>query len=59
MILKYYISQYLIFIQENAFENVVWKMAAILSRPQLIKKPYPYLTSEGNIWVDCCQYFVG
>ena len=23
-----------IFIQENAFENVVWKMAAILSRPQ-------------------------
>ena len=22
-----------IFIQENAFENVVWKMAAILSRP--------------------------
>ena len=23
-----------IFIQENAFQNVVWKMAAILSRPQ-------------------------
>ena len=26
-----------IFIQENAFENVVWKMAAILSRPQCVE----------------------
>ena len=26
-----------IFIQENAFENVVWKMASILSRPQCVK----------------------
>ena len=26
-----------IFIQENAFENVVWKVAAILSRPQCVK----------------------
>ena len=26
-----------IFIQENAFESVVWIMAAILSRPQCIK----------------------
>ena len=26
-----------IFIQENTFENVVWKMAAILSRPQWVK----------------------
>ena len=26
-----------IFIQENAFENVVWKMAAILSGPQCVK----------------------
>ena len=25
-----------IFIQENGFENVVWKMAAILSRPQCV-----------------------
>ena len=24
------------FIQENAFENVIWKMAAILSRPQCV-----------------------
>ena len=27
-----------IFIQKNAFENVVWKMAAILSRPQWVKE---------------------
>ena len=27
-----------IFIQENAFENLVWKMAAILSRPQRVNK---------------------
>ena len=26
-----------ILIQENAFENVVWEMTAILSRPQFIK----------------------
>ena len=25
-----------IFFQENAFENIVWKMAAILSRPQCV-----------------------
>ena len=27
-----------IFIQENPFENVVWKMAAILFRPQCVKR---------------------
>ena len=27
-------SKFMHFVQENAFENVVWKMAAILSRPQ-------------------------
>ena len=27
-----------IFIQENPFQNVVWKMAAILSRPQCVKE---------------------
>ena len=27
-----------IFIEENAFENVVWKMAAILSQPQCVKQ---------------------
>ena len=29
--------EYWIIISENAFENVVWKMAAILSRPQCVK----------------------
>ena len=27
-----------IFIQENAFENVVWKIATILYRPQYVNK---------------------
>ena len=31
-----------VFKQENAFENVVWKMSAILSRPQCVK-----------VWDDC------
>ena len=31
-----------IFIQENACENVVWKMAAILSRPQCVKAIHVY-----------------
>ena len=31
------IEIYVYFIQENAFENVVRKMAAILSRPQCVK----------------------
>ena len=29
--------------QESAFENVVWKMAAILSRPQCVNMAYLYL----------------
>ena len=36
-----------IFIQENLFENVVWKRAAILSRPQCVNNdkhhPVPIL----------------
>ena len=34
-----------IFIQENAFENVVWKMATILSRPQCVNF-YHFYTSD-------------
>ena len=44
-----------IFIQENAFEDVVWKMAAILSRPQCVNPLRPgivyvkwVLTDSGN-----------
>ena len=29
-----------IFIQENTSENVIWKMAAILSRPQCVKMSF-------------------
>ena len=34
---SYYLNQWWNIIQENAFENVVWKMAAILSQPQCVK----------------------
>ena len=37
-----------IFIQENAFENIVWKMAAILSLPQCVK---PGLNVLNPAWV--------
>ena len=33
-----------IFIQENAFENVVWKMAAILSLPSSVNADHCHLT---------------
>ena len=32
-----------IFMQENAFENVIWKMAAIKSWPQCVKTHYTFL----------------
>ena len=34
-----------IFIQENAFENVVWKMADISSSPELVKAPQKYINT--------------
>ena len=42
-----------IFIQENAFENVVWKMAAILSRPQCFKWHIGsfYISSAGPVFM--------
>ena len=33
-----------IFAQQNTFENVVWKIAAILSRPQCVKSLYGILS---------------
>ena len=33
------IFKYKIRIQENAFENVAWEMAVILSRPQFVSMP--------------------
>ena len=44
-----------IFIQENAFQNVVWKMAAILSRPQCVKTELHvkglWFVGFGNTWL--------
>ena len=34
----FFYRNWYIFIQENVFKNVVWKMTAILSRPQSVKK---------------------
>ena len=36
-----------VFIQENAFENIVWETAAILSLPQCVK-PLPGATSASS-----------
>ena len=38
-----------IFIQEKALENVVWKMTAILSRPQCLKDPL-YFNIDKDHW---------
>ena len=47
-------QNYNIFIQENAFENVVWKTAAILSRPQCVKltKRSNWSPRDGCRWPD-------
>ena len=39
-----------IFTDENAFENVVWKMPAISSRPQCVKSYIVASHSNGLIW---------
>ena len=36
-------SKFMHFIQENPFENVVWKMAAILPRPQCVNHIHCFL----------------
>ena len=42
-----------IFIQENAFENGVWKMAAVLSRPQCVKRRQLHPTA---FEIRTCKY---
>ena len=40
------------FIHENAFENIVWKMADILSRSQCVKYcVFQMLTNEWSLWL--------
>ena len=43
-----------IFIQENPFENVVWKMTAILSQPQWFKGLY-YLMQQMHMFKLCSK----
>ena len=38
-----------IFIQENTYENVVWKMAAILSLPQCVNITMLHSTHPGHM----------
>ena len=41
-----------IFIQENPFANVVWKMVAMLSRPQCVKENYSILFAIFSVfWI--------
>ena len=59
-----------IFNQKNAFENVVWKMAAILSRPQCVKVltiwpaffrqqfHYHYLDNIVSLWIQIPPAFL-
>ena len=39
-----------IFIQENAFENIVWKMASILSWPQCVKTSQTPISISIYLW---------
>ena len=41
-----------IFVQENAFESVVWKMAAILCRPQCVKWQYALSCVASRWWLS-------
>ena len=46
------IEIHIFFIQENAFENVVWKMASILSLPQCVKAWPLKMCSWGHCWLQ-------
>ena len=46
-------------VKKNAFENVVWKMAAILSRPQFVKAMtlhFPGVKLLPILVLTCCQW---
>ena len=47
-----------IFIQENPFENVVWKMAAILSRPQCVNWYWKYIDVVLNVCLHLRPYLI-
>ena len=43
-----------IFIQENKFKSVVWKMAAVLPRPQCVKGNMPYAKCQAFVQTLMC-----
>ena len=43
------------FVEENPFENVIWKMASILSRPQCVKLVIFKLISRIDILSISCE----
>ena len=49
-----------IFIQENAFENIVWEMVAVLSRPQCVNRVTLLFASSSiyNVSKDIYAWFV-
>ena len=47
-----------IFIQKNAFENVVWKMAAILSGPQCVKPEFVSHATHNSKWQRSERYMI-
>ena len=59
------IEIHIIFIQENAFENILWEMPGILSRPQYvnqtlgIKNWNSSLISKGVCWLKWCSHQTG
>ena len=46
-----------IFIQEKAFGNVIWKMAAILSRPQCGNNPNRGISVSAALWYEYFNYW--
>ena len=47
-----------IFIQENVFENVIWKTAAILSRPQCVKRLNTVDKTPTTFWVQTIPLYL-
>ena len=43
------------FVEENPFENVIWKMASMLSRPQCVKLVIFQLISRIDILSISCE----
>ena len=54
------IKIHVFFIQENAFENIVCEMSAILSRPQCVKiiqSLWTFIDTSIALWLSCMSNF--